>query len=495
VIDGARWAAALALLSLAGCASSGADGQSTGKTSWAPSWLGGKGGSATVLSTVKAGVYEPSTLAIGEEKDIAQHRGDGLGYVRSAPLEQYLNETRARLITASGKTKVPGRVMILASSTLQAFSTPDGNVYLAMGLLETLESSDEVAAVLAHETSHVLLKHHNSDVVGGMQKKGQALYELGIGAKTAVSSRTTAAKSDAKTLQQVHLATDVTDKIVLPAWGRGQEREADFLGVDLLTETRQSSPAMLSMLEKLQAWEKANAETEEGFWARVTQASQRNVNEAASVVYEQFVSAVSVNHPKTEDRIKDTAQYFERHYGSRELVEPKSAPWTSLRNRPEVAQVMRNYKQAFAARKLLEQGKAQEAYATARTTVTGRTATDAYPNWVLANAAFALGRQREGIEALKRAISSTEPVSSVYEDLIFAYEGAGNFSAALELTDQASKVFGGAPRWRPPKIRVLRKAGRITEAASLTVECSLSAPDYKHACQEANQTQAGRAQR
>ena len=47
-----------------------------------------------MLSTVKPGPYEPSTLAIGEAKDIAQHRGDGLGFVRSAALEQYLNETR-----------------------------------------------------------------------------------------------------------------------------------------------------------------------------------------------------------------------------------------------------------------------------------------------------------------------------------------------------------------------------------------------------------------
>ncbi|MGH7396648.1 MAG: M48 family metalloprotease, partial [Candidatus Rokuibacteriota bacterium] len=466
-----------------------------GNAALTPSWLGGKGNDATVFSAVRPGPYEPSTLAIGEDKDIARHRGDGLGFVRLAAVERYLNGERARLIAATGKTRVPGRVMILASSGFLAFSTPDGNVYMAMGLLESLESADEVAAVLAHEVSHVLLKHHTADVIGDMQKKGQAVYEMGIGAKTMLSGRSTVAKGDAKTLQQVQLATDATDKVVLPAWGRGQEREADLLGVDLLAETGQSPPAMISMLEKLGAWEKANAEMEQAFWDRLTQASQRNVNEAVGIAYEKLLSTVSVNHPKTEDRITEAAQYFERHYGSRALVEPRSAPWTTVRNRPEVALVMRNYKQAFLAKKLLDQGRAQDAYAAARTSITGPTATDAYPNWVLARSAFALGRSREGLEALRRAVTSSEPVPNVYEDLIVAYEGAGSFSAALQWTDQASKAFGGSPRFMPHRIRLLRKTGRVAEAGTATADCSLNATDWKRLCQEANATPAGRAQR
>ena len=488
-----RLAASLALLALAGCAGTGAGGETRGVA--APPWLGGKPANVTVLSTVKPGPYEPSTLAIGEAKDIAQHRGDALGFVRSAVLEQYLNEARARLVAAAGKTGVPGKVLILANPGFVAFSTPDGNVYLAMGLIETLESADEVAAILAHETAHVLLKHHTADVIGDMQKKGQALFEMGVGAKAALSGRSTVAKSDAKTIQQMQLATDATDKLVLPAWGRGQEKEADLLAVDLLAETRQSAPAVVSMLEKLQAWEKATAETDDAFWTRMSQAWQRNINEAMGMAYQKMLSSVSVNHPKTEERITDAAEYFERHYGTRALVEPTSAPWKALRARPEVALVLRNYKQAFLAKKQLDDGKTQDAYATARTAITGRTATDAYPNWVLSRAAFALNRSREGIEAFRRAVTSSEPVPNVYEDLIVAQEGAGNLPAALEWTDQASKTFGGAPRWMPHKIRLLRKTGRVAEANTATIDCSLNATDWKRLCQEANATPAGRAAR
>ena len=491
----ARGAIVLAILALAGCAGTGSGGQGGAATPAVPTWLGGKGMNATMLSTLKPGVYEPSTLAVGQEKDVTLHRAEGFGFVRSAALEQYLNETRARLVAVSGKTNVPGRVIIVADPTYGAITTPDGNTYVTLGYLDALESDDEVAALLAHEASHALLKHHNSDILGDMQKKGQALLELGMGAKAAFAGHGTMAKSDAKTVQEAQLAGMATDKLVLPAWSRGQEREADFLGLDLLVESHQSAPAMMGVLEKQQAWEKANAESEQAFTDRLTQASQRNLNEAAGMAYQKLLSTVSAGHPKTEERIADTAQYLEKFYGTRELAEPKAAPWKAVRSRPEVAQVMRNYKTAFAARRLFEQGKVQEAYTMARTALNGRQLTDAYPNWVFSDAAFALGRSGEGFAALRRAVSSSEPVAVIYEDLITHNEQTNTLRTALEVCDAASRVFAGSPRFIPPKIRVLRKMGRTAEAESLTVSCSLNTPDFKRLCQQANQTPAGNVQR
>jgi beta-barrel assembly-enhancing protease len=490
-----RAAGALLLLAAAGCAST--RGEEGSKSSWVPKvpGLGGKSGETIMLSGVKPGPYEPSNLAVGEEKDLARHRGDGRGLVRSASLEQYLNELRGLLILPSGKTEVPGRVVILADPSFAAFSTPDGNVYVSMGALETLDSEDEVAAILAHELSHVLLKHHTSDLIDDMQKKGLALYEIGVAAKSQFAGSTTATKGDARNLLIANVATEATDKLMLPAWSRGQEREADLLGLDLLVESKHSPPAMISMLEKLQAWESANTESEERFLERMKRASQRDVNETLGLGYQKLVSGVSVNHPKTAERIADTAQYLERHYGSRELPDPKTGPWKAVMDRPDVAQIVRNYRQAFSAKRLLDQGKAQEAYAAARTAATGRTATDAYPNWILARSAAALGRQTEALDALRRAVGSTEPVAQVYEELILTQERTGNVTVALDWTDRASKTFGGASRWTPHKIRLLRKAGRVAEAGTLALNCSVSTPDWKRPCQEANQTPVGRAQR
>jgi tetratricopeptide (TPR) repeat protein len=201
-----------------------------------------------------------------------------------------------------------------------------------------------------------------------------------------------------------------------------------------------------------------------------------------------------VSHPKTDERIEDTAQYLDRNYGERSLPGPSVGAWRAVVTRADVAQMMRNYDLAFSAKKMLAQGKAQEAYSYALAAA-GSTATDAYPNWILAHSAAALGRQREAMDALERALKSPEPAPQIYDDVIVSYENAGNLTAALSWTDKASAAFGSAPRWTPVKIRLLRRSGRTAEASTLMLSCSVNTPDWRRPCQEANQTPVGQARR
>ena len=182
---------ALAVLTAAGCATNAGQagkGDDSNKSTWTsnlPSvpFVNEKGEKAPLIAELKTGPYEASSLAIGVEKDLAQRRADALGFVRSSALEEYLGAIRARLVAVSGVTGVPGRVTVLANPAFSAYSTPDGNIYLAMGWLKNLENADEAAAILAHELSHVLLAHHSSDIVSEMQHKGQALQEIAIRVK------------------------------------------------------------------------------------------------------------------------------------------------------------------------------------------------------------------------------------------------------------------------------------------------------------------------
>src|SRR5439155_1322919 len=333
-----------------------------------------KGEKATVISELKTGRYEASSLAIGEEKDLAQRRADGVGFVRAASLAKYLATLRTQLLAGSGVTGVPGRVTVLANPAFAAYSTPDGNVYLALGWLKNLENADEMAAIVAHELCHVLLTHHTADLLSEVQHKGQALQEIVIRAKADQSKSKTVSKSDAKTIKDARFVVDISDKLILPEWSRRQEREADLLGVDLMIRANYSPAAMV-----------------------------------------------------------------------------------------------KNYDSAFQAKKLLDANKLLESFAEAKVAASGSTATDAYPNWILARAATSLRRQGDATAALQRALSSAEPIPQIYEDTIAGYEHANNIQTALTWTDKASSVFAGAPRWRPVKIRLLRKAGRTVDAVAQTL--------------------------
>ena len=251
----------LVMLVAAGCAAqSGQTGKADdgGRSSLVPSLSSvssllpsEKGEKATVISELKTGRYEASSLAIGEEKDLAQRRADGVGFVRAASLDQYLTALRTQLLAGSGVTDVPGRVTVLANPAFAAYSTPDGNIYLAMGWLKNLENADEMAAIVAHELSHVLLTHHTADLWGDVQHKGQALQEIAIRAKADQSKSKTVSKADAKTIKDAQFVADISDKLLLPGWSRRQEREADLLGIDLMIRANYSPTAMVSMLEKL----------------------------------------------------------------------------------------------------------------------------------------------------------------------------------------------------------------------------------------------------
>lgn len=445
-----------------------------------------KGEKAPVIVDVKRGPYARSSLAVGEEKDLARQRSERFGFVRQARVEQYLNEVRAKLLVVSGVTGVPGRVTIAAAPDLEAYSTPDGNVYVSMGCLEELESADEVAAVLAHELAHVLLGHHDADIFADVQHRGRALYELWIDAKTKANGKPKPSKGDAKGLDSAETVTRVTDKLLLPAWSRGQEREADLLGIDLLLEAGYAPTAMISVLEKLRAQERTDQEANQAFLDRLRDGSNRSIKQLGNEVWKEALGRISGGHPKAEERIQETAQYLERHYGQRTLAEPKTGPWKVLRSQAEVREVMAHYRLAFNAHRSLEKGQTQEAYDSARKAVVGRTAGDAYPNVVLARSAEALGRQPEAFGALRRALGSKEPVAMVYTELIAMNERTGNIPAALDWTAKASETFADSPRWQPERIRLLHKAGRPADAQAATIECGVKTPDWKYLCERAN---------
>ena len=452
-----------------------------------------KGDKTPVIVDVKR-PFTLSPLAIGEEKDLARQRSEKFGFIRQARMEQYLNETRARLLAVSGVSGVPGRVTVAAAADFGAYSTPDGNIYITMGCLEELGNGDEVAAVLAHELAHVILGHHDADMFGDVQRRGRALYEIWIDTKDKAKGRPKPSKGDAKGLDAAETVTRVTDKLLLPGWNRGQEREADLLGVDLLLEAGYAPTAMISMLEKLRGWEATDEEADRAFLQRLGEVDGKGLKGLGDKAWKELLGRISGGHPKAEERINQTAQYLERHYGERRLTDPKPGPWKALTSQADVREVMEHYRQAFDAHRSFEKGQAQKAYDTVRKTVVGRTASDAYPNVVLARSADALGKRAEANDALRKALGSKDPVSMVYLELIALNERANNIPAALDWTAKASEAFAGAPRWQPEKIRLLHKAGRTADARAATLECALKTPDWKYLCERANKLgAAGRA--
>jgi predicted Zn-dependent protease len=64
-----------------------------------------------------------------------------------------------RLLAAADQADLPFTVTILDSAEVNAFALPGGYIYVTRGILALANDSSELAAVLAHEISHVVLRH------------------------------------------------------------------------------------------------------------------------------------------------------------------------------------------------------------------------------------------------------------------------------------------------------------------------------------------------
>jgi predicted Zn-dependent protease len=94
-------------------------------------------------------------LAAEAEEDLA--RGGRLH--DDAALDAYLLGVARRLVTAEALAAVPLRVRVVADTRPNAFSLPNGALYVHTGMLARMEDEAELASVLAHELVHVTHRH------------------------------------------------------------------------------------------------------------------------------------------------------------------------------------------------------------------------------------------------------------------------------------------------------------------------------------------------
>ncbi|WCL48126.1 M48 family metalloprotease [Leptospira sp. GIMC2001] len=82
------------------------------------------------------------------------------GLVRSEENTKYINEIGHELSSVSSRTDLSFRFGILDTDEINAFACPGGFVFLTKGSIRVMESESELANVLAHEISHIVLNHH-----------------------------------------------------------------------------------------------------------------------------------------------------------------------------------------------------------------------------------------------------------------------------------------------------------------------------------------------
>ncbi len=133
----------------------------------------------------------------------------------------------------AAKLKTTPRVRMLTDSEVNAFALPEGSIYVFSGLLTTLASEDQLAAVLSHEIAHYTHRH-------AVRAQRQAVNDRRrIEALSAAKGMTVmfgmAATGIHPGEQTLRALSDLDRVWLAAAWGgysRELEREADDAGFE-----------------------------------------------------------------------------------------------------------------------------------------------------------------------------------------------------------------------------------------------------------------------
>ena len=164
-------------------------------------------------------------------------------YVNQSQTE-YINMVGQHLALSSDVPETFGgyHFAILDSSEINAFAAPGGFVFVTKGMLDCCQHEDALAAVLAHELSHVQLRHG----VNAIENSRLTDAAVILGSETA--SHFT--KSEFK--QVVGLlkgsVEDVLTNMVENGYSRSDEYEADQMAVKIMGQAGYLNRGMSDML-------------------------------------------------------------------------------------------------------------------------------------------------------------------------------------------------------------------------------------------------------
>jgi len=163
-------------------------------------------------------------------------------FIKDQEVVDAVNTTGRRLVTAAGGDPSSFHFFVVSEIVPNAFAIPGGYIFVFDGLLDKLDSEDELAGVLAHETGHVMHNHFFKD-----ESKMSAL-NLATIAAILLSRGNPAATS-------IAMATNVSAQL---QFSRENEEEADASGMEYLKVAGYDPNGMLNFFEALLTYEKIN---------------------------------------------------------------------------------------------------------------------------------------------------------------------------------------------------------------------------------------------
>lgn len=168
--------------------------------------------------------------------------------VHNPEIEKWLNQIGQNLAKTPQANAYPYYFKLVNDDSINAFALPGGPMYVHTGLLKAADSEGEVAGVLAHEMSHVALRHSAAQI-SKQQTYGTLFQIVGLAAGTLTADQN---GQCGMVCQITQAGTSLGQNSVLMKFSRGYERDADLNGARMMAAAGYDPIQLPQFFEKLE---------------------------------------------------------------------------------------------------------------------------------------------------------------------------------------------------------------------------------------------------
>jgi predicted Zn-dependent protease len=460
-----------------------------------------------------------------------------VGTVPAPEVERHLERMRDRLLAAwpHGRPATMPRIEVVGSRHLSAAALSDGTVQVSLGLLQQVQSEDELAFALGHELGHLLMHHQlrRQEQVDTAENIGEALSQLAAlggalsGARASASGELQlAATQDSRdVMQQAALGRAALGEAVVtlidPGWSRKQEQQADLVGLDLMAGAGYDPRHAQGIFDRIIHDREAAQQQVQPVWKQLLAAAAKpggqgglgalgnfaglgNLgafgNAAAGVLanvgkegYRIVRSGLRERHPEPKDREQWASEYRDRWHAEALPRAPQTESLARLRATRDYQNAVRALEQAYASQ------DARDARDTGAAVRAAQAAVSAEPDWwgghyTLALAFSDANRSEEARAALAHGLRLRGAPYPAYALLADMEANANNRAGALAALDLAAQQFGSRNLVLPDRIALHRRFGDGAAVQADQAQCARAGnPRLRDKCQAAGKGADGAA--
>ncbi|WP_410474768.1 M48 family metalloprotease [Guyparkeria sp. TX1] len=433
--------------------------------------------------------------------------------VNSNEINGYLQSIGDRLLDSWEGEKPEYAVTVVYGDELNAHVTSHQNIFLPTGWIHTVESEDELAAILAHELAHIILRHPYT--LEGRKQGQHFLQDAGEWATTltvlsgmrggmnggqfnlAIADQDETAKRMFAVMAAGTAIYEIKRSLIDPDISRTQEEQADFLAVDLLDQAGYNRNAFLDVMQRLANYradvedrvaklEKKHEEAQgklqeqvdglmaQGNFSAGMGAAIGGITEIAT---DQAIGRAQAwlaerrrTHFDPDYRSQRARAYLRTHYSRSLPPATRVSSFKSAKARSGFNGVFDAHKDAELALNLLKAGETNQASRLAYNAIRTPARHSPYPWMVLAEVRHDQRRINDAVENYELAIQRKGP-PDVYQSLAQVYWQQGEYERALGAIEEGRNAYDDDDVFLPFAAQMNGMLGRNAEAEKIVKRC------------------------